>query len=147
MGYRRRENRIVVVDHEPMGSFIGERLAELLNYSAGGWVLGDVEVENPPPSVINRDPDVEQAKPNRWDDEEVHACDHFAVIAEKGDPALLPARIGQGLRHVTGYVCDPDRDAQFRQLGRARCREKRLRSWRALASESDSGRKCGCGRV
>jgi len=33
------------------------------------------------------------------------------------------------------------------ETGRARCGDERMRSWRALASESDSDRECGCGRA
>jgi len=114
MGDRRQEDRIVVIDHESMGSLIGERPVELLDYSVGQLARGDFEVENFPPSVIDREPDVEQAKSNGWNDEGVHAGDHLSVIAEKGDPALSLARIEQGPRHVTRYGCDPDSDPQFR---------------------------------
>jgi len=115
--YRRREDRIAVMDDEPMGSLIGERLTELLDHSASGWVRGDIEVENCPPSVIDREPDVQQAKSNRWDDEEVHACDHLPAVAEEGDSMLLPARIRRDLWPVTRYGRNPDPDTQIRSLG------------------------------
>ena len=95
-----RENRVVVVDQVSMGWFIGERLAELLDHPTRSWILGDVEVENSSPSVIDREPDVQQAKPNRRNDEEVHSRDHVLVIPEECHPSLLLGRVGFCPRYV-----------------------------------------------
>ena len=95
-----RENGIVVEDQEPMRGFLREGIAELLDHPPSDRVLGHVEMENAPPAMVDREPDVEKMETDRRHDEEVHPGDHVPVIAQEGDPALLGAWIGFGLRQV-----------------------------------------------
>jgi hypothetical protein len=100
---------------KPMEGFVGERITELLNHPASGWVCRHVEVKNPASTMIEREPDVEQLEADRRHDEEVHSGDHVAAIPQEGDPSLLGPGIGLGL--VARDRREAHLDSELRQLG------------------------------
>jgi hypothetical protein len=74
------------------GGVVRERLAQLLDNPRGRGSVGHVEVENTPPGVIDREPDVEDTEGCCRHGEEVHRRDRVAVVAEELDPPLKRAR-------------------------------------------------------
>ena len=70
------------------GGIIRKRLAQLLDDPLGCGPLSHVEVKNPSPRVIDREPDIEDAEGRRGYREEVHRRDHVAVVAEELGPTL-----------------------------------------------------------
>src|SRR5258706_16027791 len=74
-------------------------------------------MENAPPAMVDREPDVEKMEADRRHDEEVHPGDHVPVIAQEGDPALLGARIGFGLRQVARDRGATYLNPELRQFG------------------------------
>jgi hypothetical protein len=59
-----------------------------------------VEVKDAATAVLEDEPGVKQAEPDRGDDEEVHTGDSVPVVSEKGPPALPLALVGLPLRQV-----------------------------------------------
>ena len=67
--------------------------------------------------MVDGEPYVEQLEADSRHDEEVHSGDHVAVIPQEGDPALLGARIGFGLRQVARDRGATYLNPELRQLG------------------------------
>jgi len=91
-GNRWAEDRIIVVDQKPMGRCVGEGLAKSLAHPTRGWTRGDVEEENSPSPMIEREPDIEKVEAHGGYHEEVHRGDYVSVIPKEGAPALLRLR-------------------------------------------------------
>jgi len=68
------EDRVSVEDEMSDGGIVRERLAQLLDNPRGCGSVRHVEVENAPPGVIDREPDVEDSEARRRNGEEVIAA-------------------------------------------------------------------------
>ena len=96
----RGEDRVVVEDQIAMRRVVREGISQLLDHPASGWVRSDVEVQDLPPSVVDREPDVEQLESDGGNHEEVHPRDQVPVVSKEGGPALSLAGIRLGSRQV-----------------------------------------------
>jgi len=70
---------------------------------------GNVAVNDLPPAVPNNKEAIQQLERDRWDGEEIHGRDRFAMIAEKDQPA--PGRF-----RVSGRTFHPTGNTSFRYL-------------------------------
>jgi hypothetical protein len=55
-------------------------------------MLGHVEVKNSPPIMRDNEEAVQDAKVQHWYGEEVHRCDNFTMIVQKGRPSFRRLR-------------------------------------------------------
>ena len=74
----------VVVTQEIFGRFIKRKgFHNLLPCPASSRMLGDVEVNNLPPVVRQKNEDVEQSKRRGWHDKEITSGDFVGMVLEK----------------------------------------------------------------
>jgi hypothetical protein len=59
---------------------------------------GYTKVDDFPSPMADHKPDVQQAKPDRWNVDEVHRSDAVFVVSEKRFPALALIVVGISLR-------------------------------------------------
>jgi hypothetical protein len=76
---------------------VRERGDELLGGPAGGGVLGDVEVDDPPAMVGQHDEDEQDAQERGGQGEEIDGDQIADVVREEGPPGLR--RVGAPCRH------------------------------------------------
>ncbi len=91
---------------------IRERLAELLDDPGREGMLGDIEMKNASPSVLDSEPDIEDAEGGRGYSEEVHGRDGAAVVAQEREPALECAWRRSSSRKTPGYGALRDFEAE-----------------------------------
>jgi len=111
------EYRIVVSNQVAMSGFVGEGLAQLLDHPVTSWVLANVEVQDPPSTVVDREADVQQSESNRRNDEEIHPGNHVLVIPEEGHPALLLCGVRLSRWHVARHGGEAGADSKLHLLG------------------------------
>ncbi len=70
-------------------------------------------MDDPPPLMVNYEPNRQQTKSHDRDDEEVHRRDSVLVIVQESDPALLLASIGCSLWVITRDGCETDFEAEL----------------------------------
>jgi len=70
----------VVKDKELGRELIGEGFAQLLNDPTAGRMPSDIKVQDATTVVANDKEAVEHAERKRWNGEEIHRRDGFAVI-------------------------------------------------------------------
>ena len=66
--------------------------------------------------MFNDEPDIEESKTRRRDDEEVHRSDAILVVAQKRHPSLLLTAIGCSLREITRDSCEAYTEAELLEL-------------------------------
>ncbi len=81
------EHRVAVEDEVPRSVVERERLAELLHDPRRRGVLGHVEPKDASSAMRDHEPDVQDPERHHRDGEEVHGCDHVAVVAQERQPA------------------------------------------------------------
>jgi hypothetical protein len=79
-------------------------------------MLGDIEMKNASPSVIDREPHIEDAEGGRGYGEEVDGRDSAAVVAQEGQPALECARRRSSSRKTPRHAALRDFEAEHAQL-------------------------------
>ena len=73
------------------------------------WISRDIEVQNLMPPMADHEKAIQNTKPERWDGEEVHRRNGFAMVPEERQPSLPRIWISRGSLH-------PSRDTPFRQI-------------------------------
>jgi len=81
------------MDQKLVPMMIGEGLPQLLGDPELGRMLRNVETQNPPAVVGNREEAIEHSKPESRDREEVHRGDNFTMVLQKCLPTLGWLRI------------------------------------------------------
>jgi hypothetical protein len=94
--------RIPVENEKPGSRFEWKRLSQLLDDPRTRGMLGDVEVQNAPPIMVDDEKTIEHAESDRWGRKEIHCGNRFPVVVQKRKPAL--GWLGISLRpfHPTG---------------------------------------------
>src|SRR5215471_16753100 len=77
---------------------------------------GNVAVNDLPPAVPNNKEAIQQLERDRWDGEEIHGRDRFAMIAEKDQPAPGRFRVSGRTFHPTGNTSFRYLEAKHEQL-------------------------------
>jgi hypothetical protein len=79
----------ITIEDQVLGcAILREGLSQLLDDPLTGGMFRDIEVQDPPPTVANHEEAIEQPKGHRRYGEEVHRRNRFAMVLEKGQPAL-----------------------------------------------------------
>ena len=99
-----------------MNRCVGEGVAQLVAHPLSSWTRGDVEGQNPPPSMVDHEPDVEEFEAKSWNHEEVHSRDPILVIPQERHPSVMLTRIRLGCRQIAGDCREAHADAELRQL-------------------------------
>jgi hypothetical protein len=86
---RRREDRIAIVNDEPVWMRIGENLPALLRGPFGGGMMGHIEVQNPPRADLHRDEDAEDLKLYGDRHQKIAGDDRLGLILDEGRPTLI----------------------------------------------------------
>ncbi|HKT25956.1 MAG TPA: hypothetical protein VJR04_15220 [Terriglobales bacterium] len=60
----------------------------MLHDPHGTWVRGDIEMQDPPSVMTDDKEAVNHAERDRWDREEVHCSDRFAMVPKEREPAF-----------------------------------------------------------
>jgi hypothetical protein len=83
------------MNHEPVRMVEQEELTELLDGPFRRWVLGNVEMQDPPRADLHGDEDVNNPKRRRDGNEEVAGYDALRMVPYKRAPSL--AELPRGL--------------------------------------------------
>ncbi len=105
----RTESGIAVVNQIARRGIVWKCLAQLLTHPGAGWMSRHIEMKNSPPVVRDDKEAIENAEGECWHGEEVHRCDGFAMIAQKGRPSLCWLR-------TPGRFPHPAQNASFRNI-------------------------------
>jgi hypothetical protein len=93
-------------------------------------MLRDIEVQNTPTIVADHEKTIQHTESDRWDREEVHRCDGFSMVTQKGEPTLGRVRIPRRSFHPTGDRMFREIEAKHEQLAmNARCSPGRILSY------------------
>ncbi len=96
---------VVVKDEELGRELIGEGFAQLLNDPTAGRMPSDIKVQDATTVVANDKEAVEHAERKRWNGEEIHRRDGFAVITQKRQPTFGRLWMPGCSPHPAGYGC------------------------------------------
>src|SRR5665213_10862 len=81
-----------------------------------GWMLGDVEVHQPPRAMLDYHQNVEQSECRRDRYEEVAGDDRASVIVQESRPTLITAcATWRSLRHVLAHGTRRDPQTKLQQ--------------------------------
>jgi hypothetical protein len=86
--YFTAELRVTVENDVPVATGKRQSLPELLDDPIAGRVRRDIEMQNPPPIMLDYKKAIKHAKRYGWNREEVESGDRFAVIVEEGQPTF-----------------------------------------------------------
>jgi hypothetical protein len=103
------ELAIPVEEHVPMQGVQRKRFPQLLHDPGASGVAGDVHLHDAPPVMSHDKETVGNSEGDGVDGEEVHGGDDFAVVLEKGPPAIPLIRIPP-------YPLHPARDRALRDI-------------------------------
>ena len=93
---------IAIKDQVFQRGFKGKRLPQLLGDPTARRMLGDINVQDPPPIMTDDEEAVEHAERIRWHREEIHGRNGFPMVAKEGQPVLGPVRISRRSFHSMG---------------------------------------------
>jgi hypothetical protein len=92
----------VVIEHDESGDVgIWEGISELLSCPDTGWMPGDIEVQDTPAIMGNDEEAIQKAKGDGRHCEEIHRGNRFAVVMQKGSPALRRFAVSGCTSHPT----------------------------------------------
>jgi len=121
---------VPVEDQKPRSRPKRERLPQLLDNPHTLRMLRDIEVQNTPTIVTDQEKTIQHTESDRWDREEVHRCDGFSMVTQKGEPTLGRVRIPRRSFHPTGDRTFREIEAKHEQLAmNARCSPGRILSY------------------
>jgi hypothetical protein len=101
--------RFAIKDEEPRRGVEREGLSQLLHDPHARRVLGDVEMQDLPSVMTDNEEAVEHAECNRWNREEIHRGNRFAMIVQKREPSL-------GWFRISWRPADPAGDGSLRDI-------------------------------
>ena len=122
-GYFQSIFRIPVKDQEPGSRPKRKRLPQLLDDPHARQMFRDVQVQDPPPIVVDDEEAVEHAERDRWNCEEIHRSNRFPMVAQKRKPAL-------GWFGVSRRSAHPAGDRSLRDI-KAKHEEFAMYAWRS----------------
>ena len=104
-----------------------EGLSQLLHDPHGTWVLGGIEMQDPPSVMTDHKEAVNHAERDRWDREEIHCSDRFAMVPKEREPAFSRFRISGRASHPARDGSLGDIETEHEQLAvNARCAPRRV---------------------
>jgi len=62
----------------------------------------DIEMQDPTAIMADNEETIEQAESHRWNREEVHCCNNFAMVLQKREPSFRGFGISWSASHPTG---------------------------------------------
>ena len=119
--------RIPVEDQIPGSHPERKRFPQLLDNPQTRWMPCDVEVQDASPIVGDYEKAVEHSESDRRNGEEIHSCNGFSVVAQKGKPSPGWLRIPRRSFHPAGDRSFRDIKTDHEQLAvDARCAPSRI---------------------
>ena len=92
----------VVIKHDESGDVgMWEGISKLLSCPDTGWMPGDFEVQDTPAIMGNDEEAIQKAKGDGRHCEEIHCGNRFAVVMQKGSPALRRFAVSGCTSHLT----------------------------------------------
>ena len=99
----------MIEEQESGNRLVRKGFSELLHDPTAGGMPSNVEVNNLPLVVANNKEAIQQLERDRWDGEEIHGSDRFAMITKKGQ--LAPGRF-----RISGCSFHPTGNTSFRYI-------------------------------
>ena len=96
--HRHTEFPVTIKDDVAVRAWKRQRLSELLHNPLDCRMRGRVEVQNPPPIVLDDQQAVQYAETQRGHGEEIEGGHHLAVIPQECHPALDLGLVGLALQ-------------------------------------------------
>src|SRR4051794_19030008 len=100
----RIEGGVAVEDDVTVPGAFGKSLTQLLDHPLRRRMGSDVEVQDPPASVLDDEKAVQQFECHGWHGEEVEGSDYLSMVLEKAQPTLARVAPATNSPKIPGHT-------------------------------------------